>query len=416
MSARLYKAELTKCFNFAFGTNFDTSHEFSNEELFSLNPDHIYAFLALKVFGTSTPIETDKPTKGRSSSIEYSKKAISYLMPNRFMKWDLRSNSGNPTKSIKVNDLIKRVKKHEVRKEGKASSARRAMELSEFQELVKRCRKMPQNHVGRYTGAAYFLFQFHMIAIIDDVEHFRCEDITANIEYSHTLKSKMRWSKNVLEERESPDQIIMGSMDPRFCVLLGLTLHLEHSTLRQSENCSPFLFSVTKSRIRLLFDEVTTTDDFPLSQENRPIGTHSICKLPATYARQNGCSKDDVEARGRWKSNKRIADTHIDCLIPYPDAKVASSLCINGPAKYMVREDLNIDEDLILSFVGSNISSYFPRQVALVLGRVLLWAVYDEETSELICQQVVDRVKSSVQATNRLIESGVNPVKKFPWL
>ena len=151
-------------------------------------------------------------------------------------------------------------------------------------------------------------------------------------------------------------------------------------------------------------------------QENRPIGTHSIRKLLATYARRNGCSKDDVDARGRWKSNKRIVDTYIDCLIPYPDAKVASTLCINGPVKYMVREGLNMDEDLILSLVGSNISSYFPRQVALVFGCVLLWAVYDEETSELICQEVVDRVKLSVQAANRVIEPGVNPVEKIPLI
>ena len=46
------------------------------------------------------------------------------------MKWDLQRNSGNPTKSVKVNELIKRVKKAEVRKECEASAAWHAMELS----------------------------------------------------------------------------------------------------------------------------------------------------------------------------------------------------------------------------------------------------------------------------------------------
>ena len=75
-----------------------------------------------------------------------------------------------------------------------------------------------------------------------------------------------------------------------------------------------------------------------------------------TYARQNGCSKDNVDARGRWKSYKHIVDMYIDCLIPFPDAKVASTLC---PIKYVVRPKFAIDDDLILHCVGTNISSFF---------------------------------------------------------
>ena len=134
------------------------------------------------------------------------------------MKWDLQSNSGNPKKSVILNEFIMRVKKHKGRREGKTSSARRAIELPEFLKIVKRCRKMPENYFGRYTGAAYFS-QFHMITRLDDVEHFKCEDLTANMECSYTLKSKMIWSKNILEERENLDHIIIGSMDPNYCII-----------------------------------------------------------------------------------------------------------------------------------------------------------------------------------------------------
>ena len=73
--------------------------------------------------------------------------------------------------------------------------------------------------------------------------------------------------------------------------------------------------------------------------------------------------KDDVDARGRWKSNKRIVDTVIDCLIPFPDAKVASTLCIRGLVKYVVREEFSnlINDNLILQLTGSNITNLFPR-------------------------------------------------------
>ena len=53
-----------------------------------------------------------------------------------------------------------------------------------------------------------------MVAGLDDVANFECEDIMVNMEFPFSLKSKMQWSKNVLEEHESSDQIIMGSMDP----------------------------------------------------------------------------------------------------------------------------------------------------------------------------------------------------------
>ena len=241
------------------------------------------------------------------------------------------------------------------------------MELSEFHELITICRELPENHIGHHTGAAYFLFQFHMVARLDDVANFKCEDIMVNMEFPFTLKSKMQWSKNVLEERKSPDQIIMGSMDPIYCVLFGLALHFEHTEILRNENNSPFLFGITKHRIRILFEEIMLQENFQLKSPNL-IGTHSIRKLPATYARRNGCSKDDVAARGRWKSNKRIMDAYIECLIPFPDVEVASTLCIRGPVKYVAKEEFSnlINNNLILQLTGSNITNLFKRQLALV--------------------------------------------------
>ena len=94
--------------------------------------------------------------------------------------------------------------------------------------------------------------------------------------------------------------------------------------------------------------------------------------LPATYARRYGCSKDDVDARGKWKSSKLIVDMYIDCLIPFPDAKVASTLCIGDPAKYTIEQEFNIDKTLILQCADSNITALFLRQVSLILATALI--------------------------------------------
>ena len=160
----------------------------------------------------------------------------------------------------------------------------------------------------------------------------------------------MRWSKSFLKERESPDQIIIGSMDPNSCVLLGLVLHLEHTSLTINQNGSPLLFTVPKRHIQALLDEIVNQKDLPLFNTSYPMGTHSIRKLPATYTTRNGCSKDDVDAKGYWKSNKIIVDTYMDCLVPFPDAKVLSTLYIGGHVKYEVREEFANLIILILIF------------------------------------------------------------------
>ena len=43
-----------------------------------------------------------------------------------------------------------------------------------------------------------------------------------------------------------------------------------------------------------------------------------------------------------------MVDTYINNSIPYPDAKVATVLCIGGAVKYVVREGSNISFDFYL--------------------------------------------------------------------
>ena len=83
-------------------------------------------------------------------------------MPNRLIVWTSGRNEGNPTRSIDVNNLIKRVKKKEVRKQGVASQCRRAITEAEFRAM----QKILQKHDGdsliwrRYGLYALTNFQF----------------------------------------------------------------------------------------------------------------------------------------------------------------------------------------------------------------------------------------------------------------
>lgn len=61
-------------------------------------------------------------------------------MPNHHMQWNNISNIGNPTQSTALNDVIKKVKKFEVRQQGAPSQAHRSCNNHKFtytQQVLK---------------------------------------------------------------------------------------------------------------------------------------------------------------------------------------------------------------------------------------------------------------------------------------
>jgi hypothetical protein len=88
-----------------------------------------------------------------------------------------------------------------------------------------------------------------------------------------------------------------------------------------------------------------------------------------------------VEARGRWKSQKRIFATYIGTCLPYPDAKVVSVLCIGGAVKYKIRRGSRLTDDWILRHVVPHTAQLMSRQVALILGKALMWGLMDDDFS-----------------------------------
>ena len=407
-----YYAHLVACFNLKNNTALTKAHTFTTEELLTLQPDDLYRYGCVKVYGKPDPdTEVDKPTHGRSTSIEFLKKAISFYMPNRLVAWNAETKSGNPTRSVPLNDLIKAVKKKEVRKLGKMSQARRAFEETEFTWGIKKLRSSACQ-AYKYTVSAFFIFQFTLIARLDDIANFSLNDLTPNIEFMFALNSKMCWSKNVLEERDSPDQIIFGARDPTYCAHLGLGLHLETAIEAGNVHDGGTLFGVKKTYCSQVLRDIINDPDFPKVKPGN-LGSHSNRKFPATYARRKGCSRDDVDLRGRWKGNKRIVDTYIDVSLPVPDARVAAVLCVGGAIKYGISPKSSVTDEWIVQNVSPNIARLCPRQVAVVLGRALLWAIYDEEMSNVVPASMVARVKTIMSTFDPHLPEHVNPIKKI---
>ena len=93
-----YRAVLTEFMGWRSGTDYASDHAFEDQELGAIQPIELKRWFTFKVYGKADIVSDDKPTEGRSSSIEFWKKAISYYMPNRLIGWNSLRLEGNPTR------------------------------------------------------------------------------------------------------------------------------------------------------------------------------------------------------------------------------------------------------------------------------------------------------------------------------
>ena len=153
--------------------------------LLAIRPTHIVKYMCKIAYGTSDPTDDDNPEFGRASSLEYLKKALSSFMPNKHMVWNEVTKQGNPTKSPEIHELIKRIKKKEVRGQGAPSKARRPLTDAEFRRTVELLRNNATNHSNvklvKYGIPALMAVNFSLIGRIDDgcmffAEHLKAHD------------------------------------------------------------------------------------------------------------------------------------------------------------------------------------------------------------------------------------------------
>ncbi|KAG9403739.1 hypothetical protein AC1031_005227 [Aphanomyces cochlioides] len=348
-------------------------------------PEDVCRYFNFKAYGEEFPSETSRPQYARSNTLKASKKMLSCFMPRRNMPWDEVKREGNPTRSILVNDLIKRIMKFEVRQQGVESQARRPIDFSEFLNVLSVIRSDVQcDMLDRYRLSSILTLQWHLIGRVDDMMKLQFRNFSFMPAYPFTLICQMRWSKNISEERESPHQIMLGSMDERLCVLLNLAVYLE---LIEDDSIvdEKFLFGNGVDGDRSVRDLLRTALENSAFKKilDGNLGTHSIRKGPATYCARNGVSRENIELRGRCRGYKKQVDTYIDIDRPLPDAQVASCLCgPSGAIMYCV-DKVNWCSDVFLcDKIAPNVAKCMSPQVATVLAKPLLNAAV-QRTSRL---------------------------------
>ena len=126
--------------------------------------------------------------------------------------------------------------------------------------------------------------------------------------------------------RDAPWQIVLGLTDPAFDALTTLGLWLEmHFRWNPNALLSPYIYSFTddvavpggrvnsKNMARAAFTRIFKMEEFAAGGA-APVGlgSHSIRKFAVTHSRCSGCSKDERDLRGRWKSRRHVADVYKD--------------------------------------------------------------------------------------------------------
>ena len=143
-------------------------------------------------------------------------------------------------------------------------------------------------------------FQVHLIARVDDAAHVLMNKIQTHGMFDYALRVRLRWTKNCLEERDAPEQIILGASDQDFCVLTSLSIHLQYLLEFLNGENSDYLFcnsgetpQTVKTLVgRAIRDHVSNNEGWRNLQEegvdNGPVGSHSNRKIASTLASSTG--------------------------------------------------------------------------------------------------------------------------------
>ena len=445
--AQTYHRVLVYFMRYRDQVEYEFGHQFTTEQLAAVVPNDLIRYFKFRLYGNpDADTDIEKP-KCRSNALKSWKKSISYFMPNSHMVWNEIANVGNPTKSKEINKLIGQVKRKEAARRGAPSKKRRALFRSEFEQAMEHFAAMDKKEAGLFVGA-FFRFQLHMAARGDDTAKARLADMLPFYQYQdYGITIKLCWSKNVTEERDAPTQLLVGAMDYRFCVLTSLALWLEHHFHLYPED-NDYMFSIygvdpnsftidmegedNPEKEQALKEEACAdyikekayeilaaffgdSDFVPIDDGLK--GIHSIRKLALDIIRGAGCTRDDGDHRARWKGGDRQQDDYTSTTIPYVDGKVAFALCVGGACAYITKEESGVTDGWILDHVVPNLKSHVPKQVAVVLGRALLWLICDEDQhgrDSYVPNYITERVLSAIHCLGErcTLHEGENLVDK----
>jgi hypothetical protein len=164
-------------------------------------------------------------------------------------------------------------------------------------------------------------FMFHFVCWGNNAAHVFKSSLKQSSEYPWALVCTLCWPKTVREQRDCPPQILLGSMNPDYCVMLSLAVFLE-DWIEQGQGCtSQWLFSDGTTMLtspeediqkdvdwckgglymqlkRIVKSETFATDP-AVANSCSALANHSTKKYATTQGRRRGLLKDFMDYRAR---------------------------------------------------------------------------------------------------------------------
>ena len=221
--------------------------------------------------------------------------------------------------------MISAVERLQTQGQGIRSQARRDFKFAEVLSLLTAARIAIAGGSGSelYFFLVVVCMQWHMIARVDDTMKLAYENITHNVQFPFALTFKINASKNISHEGQITEQIMLGSMNPQFCVLLNLAIYIELVLDGTHDGDREYIFGsggkneASKRKFSKILKDLLKHPSFHRLAAGL-LGTHSLRKGPATYAALVGLSREYIARRGRWSGKKQTVDIYIAHNLPYP--------------------------------------------------------------------------------------------------
>ena len=112
-------------------------------------------------------------------------------------------------------------------------------------------------------------------------------------------------------------------------------------------------------------------------------------------------------------------ETYADTTIAFVDAKVAAAMCKGGVIAYVVDQMSGVTDKWILDHgVPNMVRKGIDEQVCKVLGRSILWRVFDWSGDDAFPPHRREQIMSAYQDLGacNVLEEGCNPIKRKPLI
>ena len=398
--------------------------KFTKEKLLGVKPKHVLAYLTHKAFGSAARGPEARPLYARSNHIKNCKMKLSYFMPSGSAWVDLPDGTGhgNPTRHRLLNKLIADIIQFEIRGEGAEGRDVRDMQIAEYQKEMELFRAQ-DDPICKYRNPLVGLYQCQFITRADDVCNFKVDDPKGHPLYDVALAQSVKWSKNVRDSRNCPDQLLLASRDYKTCMFAALAMWLDYflgnhpnathmmsaglPDGRSKAQHKKFTGAISKTYRNRWCKVVLKNKEFQAiykGPDKRKLGLHSKRKMGSTQAKRRGASGDQVDHRGRWvikKGSRIVNQVYIDPEDLYADAVAASKLAMGGPIAHKLKD--GIATHVTISWLGHNVipnvAARYGGDHSLIknLGLAMLWLIMDEEAAAELAvpQSMIDRTKSA---------------------